>query len=407
MYDIIIIGAGVSGLTSAISAKTHKPDLNILVLEKQNKCGRKLSASGNGKCNVTNVLFEAECYHSSDRDFVSAYASSHSPDEVKDFFDYCGIPLYNNNGYYYPLSNQAKQVTCKLIELCERLGIEILTDKEVVNISSADGRYIVYTDSDEYIGNNVIIASGSNASDKLGGSESGYTLVNKLGLSVTTLYPGLSPIFVKDDKLSVAKGVRLNGTATLHIDGFVKKESGQIQINEDNLSGIVMMNLSCYLPAFNNELYKDSLWLDVMPLFSWDELKDYIELQCQKQKDETVRSMLEGFLPAAFVRYFLLRLSIKDDIRLCHLTEKQINKITSNIKKLTFTPVLQSDYSKAQVTLGGVSISEINPQTFECIRYPGMYVVGELLDMTGKCGGYNITFAILSGISAANNILFS
>ncbi|MBR1599116.1 MAG: aminoacetone oxidase family FAD-binding enzyme [Lachnospiraceae bacterium] len=402
MYDLVIIGAGVSGLAAAISAKWENPQLNILILEKQSKCGRKLSASGNGKCNVTNEVFDEDCYHSSAKGFIADFVKEHSNSEVIDFFNKCGIPLYDDKGYYYPISNQAKQVTYKLLDLCSRLGVEIITDNEVTGIKDKT----VVTKDREYMSRNVIIACGSNAWDKLGGSSSGYDLINKLGISMTNIAPGLTPIYVTDDKLKHAKGVRINGTATLHINDSVIRESGQIQINEDNLSGIAMINLSCYIAGYDKESLESSLWLDVMPAFTWDELKEYITKEITNNNNEKVRTMLEGFLPSAFVDYLLSRISINGDILLEKLSEKQLNKITSNIKKLTFTPVLQSDYSRAQVSLGGVAVSEINTKTFECIKHPGLYVVGELLDMTGKCGGYNISFAVLSGMAAAKDIAF-
>ena len=247
MYDLIVIGAGVSGLAAAISAKLEKSDIKVLVLEKQNKCGRKLSASGNGKCNVTNDVFNNSCYHSSERSFVSDFLNHHSKEEVIDFFNICGIPLYDNNGYYYPLSNHAKQVTGKLVDLCKRLGVVILTDEEVISIENK----IVSTTNNSYKAANIIFACGSNAADRLGGSDSGYLLMKKLGISMSMLYPGLTPIYVDDNKLKKAKGVRLNGTVSLHINESVIRESGQIQINENNLSGIAIMNLSCYIPFYD------------------------------------------------------------------------------------------------------------------------------------------------------------
>lgn len=404
MYDIIVIGAGCSGLCAAVNALLLKPDINVLLLEKQDKCGRKLSASGNGKCNVTNSDWNEECYHSSDNTFSKEFINNHSFNDVIDFFDKCGLPLYENDGYYYPLSNQAKQVTSKLLNICLGFGVDIKYSQEVKEIK-LDKTYTVKASDNNYESTYVIIATGSNAWDKLGGTDSGYKLALGLNLDMIKRYPGLSPIYVDDRDLKTAKGVRLNGIASLHINELVVKETGQIQINEDNLSGISIMNLSNYLSTFNPEDYKDCLWLDIMPSFSWDELRSYIDGQCKSFPDETVVRLLEGLFPHDFVIYLLRRINIDTKILISELSDKQKNKITSNIKKLTFTPKSNDRYDKAQVTLGGVSIEDINRSSFESIRYPNMYLIGEILDMTGKCGGYNISFAVLSALNASRDIV--
>ena len=126
MYDLIVIGAGAAGLCAAIRAKKNNKACNILIIEKQTKCGRKLSASGNGRCNVTNDSWNDKCFVSSDEAFIQSFVKRHSPDEVKDFFEDCGILLSDNNGYYYPISNQAKQVTEKLLRLGQFLFVRVM-----------------------------------------------------------------------------------------------------------------------------------------------------------------------------------------------------------------------------------------------------------------------------------------
>lgn len=435
MYDIIIVGAGASGLSTAAYAVLRKPETRILVIEKSNKCGRKLSASGNGKCNLTNALFEQDCYNSNDSEFVESFINKHSSDDVISFFDKCGILTYEKDGYYYPVSNQAKQVTSKLIDICIRNGVELINNScvknihiinESNNIGDSDNNdnivdndeenkdnsvdkynhfFKVATDESEYISRNVIIACGSSASPELGGSDSGYKLVKKMGLSISTLYPVLSPIYVNDNDLHLAKRVRLNGVITLKHNDLTVKEEGQIQINSDNLSGIALMNLSCILPSFVFDNKKDSFYIDVLPDISWDNVRLLIDSQRRDHKNENVGVMLEGFFPRPFVNYILKRTRLDYDMNLDKLTDKQINKLSSNIKKLTFIPRINTDYGKSQVTLGGVDINEIDINSYESKKYPGLYIIGEILDMTGKCGGYNISFAVISALSAVDSIL--
>ncbi|MGN0153732.1 MAG: aminoacetone oxidase family FAD-binding enzyme [Lachnospiraceae bacterium] len=414
-FDIIIAGAGASGLTAAYHAASLNPQMNILVLEKEAVCGRKLNASGNGKCNLTNASFHAECYHSADKSFVENWTANHSPDDIIRFFDAMGILLYQKDGYYYPISNQARQVTQLLYEKSRALGVQYAFKTKVTGIRQQNNQnqsiYQVDAISEtgkqvSYQTDSLILSTGGAAAPKLGGGTSGYDLARQLQLTCNPIYPVLSPVYVEDSHLSLAKGVRLNGTVSLKgKDGLLQKESGQIQFNVNNLSGIVLMNLSCYLPFIPQEVRKDCLHIDILPDISWEKLKTFFLVQKNNTPNEPMSLMLNGILPASFSRYLTTRLRIDWNQPLMNLTEKQINRLTSAIKKLSFTPVDGKDYEKAQVTAGGIDLSEIEVDTFQCKRYKNLYITGELLDMNGKCGGYNLTFAILSGIQAAENIV--
>ena len=251
----------------------------------------------------------------------------------------------------------------------------------------------------------VILALGGAAAPKLGGSGSGYALIKKLDLKYNPIYPALSPIYIEDPLLSMAKGVRLDATVTLYDGGrILAKENGQIQFNERNLSGIVMMNLSCYLNPPDKQASEACLHIDALPGFSWNHLKDFMLCQKQNFPEESVECMLGGILPDPFVKYISKRLHLEQGLMLCNMTEKQIDRLVSSLKKIKFTPVFQEDYEKAQVTGGGTALEEISFDSFSCKKYENLYITGELLDIYGKCGGYNLTFAILSGIQAVKDI---
>lgn len=409
-YDIVIVGAGASGLVAAYRAITKNPQLNILVLEKEKQVGRKLSASGNGKCNLTNADFQTKYYHSNNEEFVATWIKQHTYTEITEFFVNLGILLYEKNGYYYPHSNQAKQVRNLLYEKSKRLGVEYQLPMRVTTIEShSTGYTLIAIDENQkeciYHSKSIIIATGGCASGKLGGCKDGYQLVKNLGLQCDAIYPVLSPIYVKDANLHLAKGVRIDGIISVKIgEDVVLKEAGQVQFNADNLSGIVMMNASCYLNRRKNEMHTAILHMDVLPQYTWGELKTFFEMRRKNAPSETIEMMLQGILPATFVSYIAKRLKLDTTVKLDKLTEKQINRITSALKKLEFTPTYVEDFEKAQVTGGGISVKEISVDTFESSRYKNLYIVGEVLDVNGKCGGYNLTFAMLSGIQAADAI---
>jgi hypothetical protein len=417
IYDVIIVGAGASGLCAAYQLAKEKSKWNILVIEKGHVAGRKLSASGNGKCNLTNQDFSAKHYNSSNPEFVAQWAEMTGYEKMLDFFKGLGILMYEKDGYYYPVSNQAKQVTETLQNLCSSFGVEFQFDAEVVAVKqdTSDDCYIVDADyleksekqgKEQFKAYSVLLCTGGMAAPALGGTESGYRLTKQLGISMRPAYPALTPAYVEDKLLSVAKGVRIDAVITLRGDDtYVRKEKGQLQINDNSLSGIAMMNLSGEFNKWGKEERRDCLHIDTFPLLSWEELKQFFETQRGNLPDISVGAMMSGLFPLKFARYLLKRIGIDENTILRNVTDKQINRLTSNIKKLTFTPVKNEDYEKAQVTAGGVSVEEVSWETFECKWYPGLYIVGELLDVNGDCGGYNLTFAVLSGLQAAMHIL--
>ncbi|MDO5156361.1 MAG: aminoacetone oxidase family FAD-binding enzyme [Eubacteriales bacterium] len=409
VYDVVIVGAGASGLCAAYQIAKKKSNCHILILEKASIAGRKLSAAGNGKCNLTNTLFGNEHYYSQDDACIKQWCDSHSYQMILDFFETMGVLLYEKDGYYYPLSNQAKQVTEYLVAMNERFGVEIQYETSVSSISLKQNHYIVYACKNEnkisFQASKVILATGGLAAPQLGGTKDGYRLAKEIGIKTSAIFPALTPAFVEDSYLKIAKGVRLDAVISLRgQDGIIKKERGQLQINDDSLSGIAMMNMSCLFNKYPQADRKDCIMIDVVPEYTWNRLKTFMDEQRNIQNRQTIIHLLSGILPTKFNKYLLKRLNIKEDELLENITEKQCNRMVSALKKLTFTPIVFEDYKRAQVTNGGVLLSEIDLSSFECNQYQGVYVVGELLDVTGECGGYNLSFAVLSGICAGNHI---
>lgn len=438
-YDVMIIGAGASGLIVAYELARKNRQLHILVLEKEKIPGRKLNATGNGKCNLTNTGFCEERFYSNQKGFVQSFIKKHCYKEVVSFFEEMGIFLYEKDGYYYPVSNQARQVTDILYSRCVKLGVEFLFQTEVTQVAAQKDKsnehifkYIVKAvkkgqerisdqegkkekpSGEDAVGTAVmyetkllVLCTGGMAAPKLGGTNTGYEITKKLFLTQEEIVPVLTPAFLEDPDLKLAKGVRLDAVITLSKNGqLIRKERGQLQINEDSISGIAMMNLSCYYNHFSKTERKECLKIDTFPFMTWDGLKKYILDQIRNIPEETVIFMLEALFPVKFGDYLLKRLHIEKKLPIGELTPKEINRMVSLIKKMSFTPAKRYDFDKAQATSGGVSVDEVDGDSFECKKYPGLYITGELLDINGECGGYNLTFAVLSGLQAAHSILY-
>lgn len=419
-YDVIIVGAGAAGLSTADRLLTYNKRINILLLEKENVPGRKLSASGNGKCNLTNEDYGINHYHGNNKNQLNQLIDTYSKDTVIDFMEHLGILLYERNGYYYPVSNQAKQVTAVLVQnikengatlLCgtrvmdirqRSMGSKDLKGKSVFNILAklTDGTIKEFT---SYI---LVLATGGRAAKALGGCNDGYDFTDALGIMKSRIYPALAPIYVKDSLLFYAKGVRIDGKIALkNADDVLIKEKGQIQFNADCLSGICIMNLSAQIWKIPKERLRDALFIDVLPDLSWEDIKAYFLNRQKNVPKQSLQVMLNCMFPERFATYIINRLLLNAGMPVKDLSEKHINRLTSNIKKLTFTPCIKEDFEKAQVTGGGVLLEEISLQSLESVRYPNLYILGELLDVYGDCGGYNLTFAICSGLQAADNII--
>lgn len=408
-YDVVIIGGGAAGLTAAYTIAYDKLNRRILVIEKSSSIGKKLSASGNGKCNLTNARFGKEHYFSENIDFVEKWTSQHAYQDVVDLFSDMGVLLYQKDGYYYPLSNQARQVTDAFMYQCKKQNVSFLMNTSVKQIKPNEKGYQIITDSQESNKiecSSVILCAGSAAAPKLGGTKDGITIAKQLGIKTAKVYPALTPAYISDSNLKLAKGVRQEAIVSLkEPNGSVRKERGQIQINEDSVSGIAMMNLSCLFNGYDENDRQDCIWIDILPDYSWDELKGYVQNQIKNQPSVDLRYLLNGLFPAKLATYILSRLKLKDEITLAELSEKHVNRIVSLIKKMTFTPIIKFDYDKAQVAAGGIELSEINWDNYETLKYKGIFCVGEVLDMTGECGGYNLTFAILSAKDCAEYII--
>ncbi len=391
---VVIIGGGASGITSAITARRKGYD--VVVLEKNSSLLKKLKITGNGHCNYYNEDQDVCHYHSDNSELISMIINSVNLENVSLFFDSIGIIPRIKNGYYYPFSNQAISVCSSLILEAQKLGVVLDTDVEVQEVKKSN-KFQVITTNGVYEADKVIVSTGGMSYQKTGSDGFGYRELKRLGHSINLLLPGLTPLIISNPKKEW-KGIRTDvSLSLLENNKLVRKESGEIQLTEDGISGICTMQLSSYI---SKGLYlgKDErITINFLPFIDEDKFFVFMDNRSRKMKNRTVMELLEGVL-----NYKLISVILKKEQNLiwdeCNNKEREF--IKKNLLSYMVEVVDTKSFDYSQVTLGGVSLSEVNLETMESKKVKDLYITGELLDIAGDCGGYNLTIAWITGLIA-------
>lgn len=391
---VVIIGGGASGITSAITARRKGYD--VVVLEKNSSLLKKLKITGNGHCNYYNEDQDLCHYHSDNSELISMMINSVNLENVSLFFDSIGIIPRIKNGYYYPFSNQAISVCSSLILEAQKLGVVLDTDVEVQEVKKSN-RFQIITTNGIYEADKVIVSTGGMSYQKTGSDGFGYRELKRLGHNINLLLPGLTPLIIANPKKEW-KGIRTDvSISLLENNKLVRKESGEIQLTEDGISGICTMQLSSYI---SKGLYlgKDErIKINFLPFIDEDKFFVFMDNRSRKMKNRTVMELLEGVL-----NYKLISVILKKEQNLiwdkCNNKEKE--SIKENLLSYMVEVVDTKSFDYSQVTLGGVSLLEVNLETMESKKVKDLYITGELLDITGDCGGYNLTIAWITGLIA-------
>ena len=363
-YDVIVIGAGAAGISCALAYKQKNPHKKIVVLEQNDRIGKKILKTGNGKCNLGNTHINENSY----------YNWNYIKNRMKqfntiDYFEKMGIiTREDEQGRLYPHSETASSIVDVFRYELDRLAIKVRCSFLVTNIV-AGTNFIVQGPQEEMEAEKIVIATGSRAQEKT----NGYQLLEKLGHHITSLTPRLVPIKVEEN-IKALQGIRVKCLA--QTNGY--QEYGEILFKETGLSGILALNLSRYVNK------KDKIILDLAPEKSYLELKEIIE----KLKDRDLSMVLRGLLP---------KMLILDILK----TVKTTDEIVDKIKKYSFTVKDYYDFGFAQITRGGVDMTEVN-ENFSSKIIKNCYIIGEVLDVDGECGGYNLMFAWMSGSSVGS-----
>ncbi len=401
-YDVIIIGAGASGLMAAIAAA--RSGSSVLMLERKEKAGKKILATGNGKCNFTNLVQKPECYRSNDSAFAMKVLSCFDVQKTLIFFEELGIYPKERDGYYYPNSEQAASVQQALLLECERLAVRIRYNEQAIEIKQPD--YTVVTqDSDHkhcsYQGNHLILATGGCASPQLGSDGSGYQLAKRLGHTILQPLPALVQLKSPNKSCKTVSGVRTVAKVTAMADGKrLSEETGEIIFTDYGISGIPILQISRFIAKALSDGRKTMLKLDFLKDIPREALLLMLKKRISHNPALTYEEMLIGLLNHK-LNYILIKEAGSDPtMPVNRVTEKELEAILIQMKEFELPINATNSFDQAQVCAGGVSTQQINPDRMESLLHPGLYFTGELVDVDGTCGGYNLQWAWSSGYVA-------
>ena len=393
MNRIVIIGSGASGIVSAISSK--REDNEVIVLEKNNDSLKKLLITGNGKCNYFNDDFSINNYSSNNIDILKKIITNDNKNKVLNFINSIGIKSRIRNGYYYPASNQAYSIHNALIKESNILGVIIKNNYEVKSIKKINNTFII---NDEIKCNKLVISTGSMAYPKTGSTGDGYRFAEYFNIKVNSIYPALVALKSDNKLLKELDGVRVECKVTNSKDNV--SEIGELQFTKEALSGICIYNLS-----IDNNI--DNIVVNLLNSFNINSIDEFLrEMDKQNSlvKNRTITELLEGYLNYKIVNAVLKYSKIDYSKNYNVLTKREKEILGNNLVNLNFKIIDRKDYNSSQVCGGGISLEEININTFESKKVKDLYFTGELLDVCGKCGGYNLGFAFLSGMIVGENI---
>ncbi len=397
-YDLIIIGGCSAGIVAAINAKRLNSDIKIAILEKLPRIGKKLLATGNGKCNLTNEYALDHAY--TGKDFASYALSEYPPEKVEEFFSSLGLLCYADScGRVYPESNTAASVVDALRFELERLKVDIYCDTPVSDIKKKKDFII----NGEFTCKRLIIAAGGKSSPSQGSDGSGYALAQMLGHRITKLYPALVPLCASPEITKPMKGVRVrNVTLTLKGDKKIAQTRGEILFTEYGLSGIAAMELASKAQKYIVDVKSNPFTcIDFMPQTTFDELVSYLKNLNKIKGFTDLDNLLTGCLPKA-VGIAICKASklYKADKRISDLSERDMRVIAEKIKNFPLEVTGTKGFSNAQVTSGGIKADEIDEKTMQSKICDGLYFAGEIIDVDGGCGGFNLQWAWASGLLA-------
>lgn len=397
MYDIAIIGGGAAGLAAAITAGACNVK-RIVVLESSQRIGRKILATGNGRCNLSHQSISPSDYRGS----VPAEKVLSDFGDAVDFFASLGLHIRTDDqGRMYPYTMAASSVLDVLRSACMQYSVEEICSQRVRALEKCKNQWKILTDTDEFFASAVIFAAGGHAAGKLGTDGSAWQILRNLGVTITPPRPILCPVLSDERILKSLKGIRAKASVSLyHKETLIATETGEVQFTQNALSGICIFNLAEWIPATSQNEY--SVHLDLIPELSQKETVSMLHQFADARYGADCLMWLTGFVQKPIALHILKQAGIRTDRNCTSLTGKQMSDISKLLHDNIFPVLGLASFEQAQATAGGISASELD-DTLQLKHHPGLYAAGEVLDIHSICGGYHLHWAWSSGVYAARN----
>ncbi|HOI46619.1 MAG TPA: aminoacetone oxidase family FAD-binding enzyme [Bacilli bacterium] len=402
---IVVIGGGASGMVAAIKAKETNPNAEVIIIDRMKQLGKKLLATGNGKGNFSNIKTSPHYYN--DPTFVEEVFRQVSLFDTIHFFNKLGVfPKNDAEGRMYPFSDQASAIHDVLVNELQRLGIILYLESNVTSILKQESTFEIVLEDKRLLCDLVIICAGGKAYPNLGSNGSGYQLLQSLGHHVTPIYPSLVGLKVKEDTKQLG-GIRVKGNVTLRTGNMIiGTEDGEIQLRDTGISGIVVMQMSVIIARRKvlglNEMYQ--IEIDLMPTVSLADVNQMLNERKESIKDKAIGDFYLGMFHQNLGKDMLKRLGIiRFSDKTESITKSELTKLANLIKHYNFHFVDFYQFDDAQVCSGGIQNDEFDSHTLESKLVRGLYVAGELLNVDGETGGFNLQWAWSSGMLAGKS----
>lgn len=401
-FDCVVIGGGAAGMMAAIQCK--KNNMQTVIIEHTAKLGTKILKTGNGKCNFSNTFMGKEMYQNNNADYAMGIINRFNVDDTIHFFEDLSVYKKERNGYLYPRSEMAASVALALTGKIQALDVPVYFETSVKRIDRAGSEYVLQLEgakTNTIKTKTVILACGSAASPSSGSDGSGYKLVKSLGIKVVKPLPALTALESDKKNMKLAAGVRTFGNVKIMAEGrVVSQDTGEIQFTDYGISGIPVFQVSRFAVRALDGGMNAEAYVDVAADIKENELVSMIKDAVATRKHQSVSESLSGIFNKKLVMMICKDVGIEGNSSASDVNDDICQKLARQMKSLRYhiTGYKGNDY--AQVCQGGVDVSEMN-ENLESVNNPGVFFAGEIVDIDGRCGGYNLQWAWSSGAVAA------
>lgn len=407
---IAIIGAGAAGTIAAITAKRLNKDLKIDIFDINKGIGKKILASGNGRCNISNSNITSKNYIGENPQFVNDALKQFT---FKDFEKFCksiGLLLdIKETCKVYPLSNEAKSVVNLLESTLLNLGVNLILETKVTDIEKVDDSFIIHSNEKTYTNyDKVLISSGLGAAPQLNATELGMDFASKFGHSSNLTYPSLVGLHTNYDQHTRIQGVKKEAQVSLYIDGSKEAEiTGDILFTKYGVSGFSILDISQYA-VYPLSLYQDvQIAINLFPNINRNELLGMVENLFKSLPNEKAKMLLTGLISNKLAPVILENAKVDKEAKASEVNAKQIRSIINNLINWRFKVIDTQGFKHAEASGGGVRVDEVDSKTYESKKCKGLYLAGEVLDIVGNRGGFNLHFAWASGYLVGKSLIRS